>query len=132
MLRGQIGRQWRGTYDVHFNHSTLKGLENSWLMGCCICRIIWDEITEKEHGEKFGRWLQKHLRAASSDLDSRHSESSQIKLVRAFLSEVENRQGLYRLDFRLLDYSGSKRVATFLLEHTSESVLSMLRRNVFF
>ncbi len=34
--------------------------------------------------------------------------------------EVERQKGLYRLDFKLQDYDDSKRVATFLLEQTSE------------
>jgi len=127
MLRGQVGRQWRGSYDVHFNHSTLKNLENSQLMGCHICRIIWDEITEKDHGEKFGRVLQKHLRTGSSDL-VRRGQALEVKFVRAFLSEVQSYHGLYRLDFRLLDTPGSKNVATFLLEQTSESLLTSSNR----
>lgn len=86
-------------------------------MGCCICRVIWEEITEKYHGEEFGRWLQRHLRIGSFSIHE-NGESTELKLVRAFLSEHESRKGLYRLDFRLLDYSGSKRVATFLLEQT--------------
>jgi len=127
MLRGQVGRQWRGSYDVHFNHSTLKNLENSKLMGCPICRIIWDEVTEKDYGEKFGRVLQKHLRAGSSDL-ARRGQASEVKFVRAFLSEVMSYHGLYRLDFRLLDTPGSKNVATFLLEQTSEYLFTLSNR----
>jgi len=121
MLRGQVGRQWRGSYDVHFNHSTLKNLENSKLMGCAICRIIWDEVTEKDHEEKFGGGLLKHLRLGSSDLAKR-GRASEVQFVRAFLSEVQSHHGLYRLDFRLLDTPGSKHVATLLLEQTSESL----------
>jgi hypothetical protein len=128
MLRGQTGRQWRGTFDIHFNHhSTLYSLERSAAMSCCICRIIWDELTEKYQGAKLAKVLQKNLRTPS-DIDrlleltrTQPDSERQVQFVRAFLSEVQGGQDndLYRLDFRLVD-SDSKRLATFLLEKSSE------------
>lgn len=45
MLRGQVGRQWRGTYDLHFDHHhSIKTLEASHNMGCGICRILYEEF----------------------------------------------------------------------------------------
>jgi len=45
MLRGQVGRQWMGTWDLHFNHQkdkyTLKGSAD---MGCCICASIYYKL----------------------------------------------------------------------------------------
>ncbi|KAL5373495.1 hypothetical protein DPSP01_012684 [Paraphaeosphaeria sporulosa] len=93
-------------------------------MSCCICRIIWDELTEKYQGAKLAKVLQKNLRTPSDvdrllELHHRGQSDSerQIQFVRAFLSEVQGGQDndLYRLDFRLVD-SDSKRLATFLLE----------------
>jgi hypothetical protein len=119
-----MGRQWRGTYDLHFNHSTLKDLERSKHMGCCICRIIWDEITQKDHGDKFGTWLQKHLRAGT--YESLAQSGHEVKAVRALLTEVQIKQSLqtYRLDFRLQAFGGSKRIATFLLQQSGEFSLT--------
>lgn len=129
MLRGQTGRQWRGTYDIHFSHHpTLYSLERSATMSCCICRIIWDELTENYQGTRLVKVLQKNLRT-SSDLDrfvdsnrTQASSERQVQFLRAFLSEVQGGQDndLYRLDFRLVD-SDSKRLATFLLEKSSKS-----------
>ena len=126
MLRGQTGRQWRGTFDLHFNHhSTLYSLEGSARMGCCICRIIWDELTEHSQGENLARTIRRHLRSPQNlnrRLNSSQTNSnSQLEshFVRAFLSHVHGQRGLYRLDFRLVDLD-SKRLAPFLLEQTSE------------
>lgn len=126
MLRGQTGRQWRGTYDLHFNHhTTLYALEHSATMGCCICRIIWEELTEKPQGEKLAKVVQKHLRPPRFLDGPLHASTwnttpqQQSYFVRAFLSEVHTRRGLYRLDFRLIDFD-AKRLATFLLEQTSK------------
>jgi len=126
MLRGQTGRQWRGTFDLHFNHhSTLYSLERSARMGCCICRIIWDELTEHSQGENLARAIQRRLRSPL-DLDRRLNSTQtngnsqqQSYFVRAFLSHVHGQRGLYLLDFRLVDFD-SKRLATFLLEQTSK------------
>lgn len=97
-------------------------------MSCCICRIIWDELTEKYQGAKLTKVLQKHLRTHSDvdrllELHPTQSDSErQVQFVRAFLSEVQGGKDndLYRLDFRLVD-SDSKRLATFLLEKSGES-----------
>jgi hypothetical protein len=131
MLRGQNGRQWQGTYDLHFSHhSTVYSLERSAAMGCCICRVIWDELTENEQGEKFAKVLQKHLRSPSyldrllGTLQATDGAERSIYFVRAFLSELSSPRGLYRLDFRLVD-SDSKRLATFVLEQTRKSNSSL-------
>lgn len=73
--------------------------------------------------------LQKSLEAPSGDdspLELKRLQLSpehQEQFIRAFLSEVQGKQenDLYRLDFRLVD-SNSKRLATFLLEKSSESL----------
>lgn len=45
MLRGQVGRQWRGTYDLHFDHhDSIETLKTSYSMGCGICRVLYEEL----------------------------------------------------------------------------------------
>lgn len=45
MLRGQVGRQWRGTYDLHFDHhDSIETLKTSHGMGCGICRVLYEEL----------------------------------------------------------------------------------------
>jgi hypothetical protein len=126
MLRGQTGRQWRGTFDLHFNHhSDLYSLERSARMGCCICRIIWDELTEHSQGQNLAKAIQRRLRSPRDpdpQLNSTETNSTlqqQSYFVRAFLSHIHGQRSLYRLDFRLVDFD-SKILATFLLEQTSE------------
>jgi hypothetical protein len=47
MLRLQKGRQWRGTYDLHFNHHTkLKDLYHSKKTNCGICRVLFEELVK--------------------------------------------------------------------------------------
>ncbi|KAF2766267.1 HET-domain-containing protein [Teratosphaeria nubilosa] len=93
MLRGQQGRQWRGTFDLHFDHHKhARSLETSAEMGCCICRVLWEE----------------HQNAG---LDVTQ-EADQDFATRAFLSEVLKRRGAYRLDFKM----GDCRLGTFFLE----------------
>lgn len=96
-------------------------------MSCCICRILWDELTENYQGARLAKVLQKNLRQPSNVnrlLEGRHrgqqDSESQLQFVRAFLSEVDGGQNnnLYRLDFRLVD-ADSKTLATFLLEQAS-------------
>jgi hypothetical protein len=128
MLRGQTGRQWRGSFDIHFSHHpTSYSLELSAAMSCCICRIIWDELTENGQGAKLAKLLQKDLRMPSDVerlLKFRRTTSGselQVQFLRAFLSEVQGGQDneFCRLDFRLVD-SDTKILATFLLKKSSE------------
>jgi hypothetical protein len=46
MLRGHQGRQWRGTYDIHFtHHASAEDLAKSADVGCCICRVLLEQRT---------------------------------------------------------------------------------------
>jgi len=45
MLRGQAGRQWRGSFDLDFEHqATLGSLTQSADMACYICRRILEDM----------------------------------------------------------------------------------------
>jgi hypothetical protein len=53
VLRGHQGAQWRGTWDLHFDHHVdRQKLVESANMSCCICRSILREITNLEEKEK--------------------------------------------------------------------------------
>src|SRR3954454_6590311 len=52
MLRGQYGRQWKGTYDLYFIHHTERlHLKQSADASCCICRLIWQEVQRLQEEE---------------------------------------------------------------------------------
>lgn len=49
MLRGQDGRVWKGTYDLHFqHHSDEDSLHRSAGMNCGICRVLYEELSSKK------------------------------------------------------------------------------------
>jgi hypothetical protein len=55
VLRGHEGAQWRGTYDLHFDHHVDRlELEKSANMSCCICRSILREISRVEKKSQEG------------------------------------------------------------------------------
>ncbi|KAI9774261.1 MAG: hypothetical protein M1840_004155 [Geoglossum simile] len=103
MLRGQDKRQWRGTFDLHFDHHTHRWeLERSAEIGCCICRSIQYELRKFDH-------------TGGPSPDEYRDPTRQGSFISAFLSEVHEKQGLYRLDFKLHD---SRSLGTFLLQQT--------------
>ena len=102
MLRGQEGRIWKGTYDLHFtHHSAGKELRRSALINCGICRVLFEELqTKVDHTLVF------------DDLEL---------LVTASLSVLDHPrvQHLYRLDFKLrCNRIRSQR--TFVLKRTGQ------------
>lgn len=55
MLRGQVGRQWMGTWDLYFNHHKNKEeLKKSADMGCCICSSIYHNMRDVLQDEPSG------------------------------------------------------------------------------
>ncbi|KAF2691705.1 HET-domain-containing protein [Lentithecium fluviatile CBS 122367] len=98
MLRGQEGRIWKGTYDLHFNrHTNGQELKKSANMNCGICRVLYEEL---------------------------HSNNDTIDemelLVSASLSVLFHPrvQHLYRLDFKLR-YGSVRSQRTFILKKTN-------------
>lgn len=65
LLRGQTGRQWRGTWDLHFDHQKDRvELQRSAEMGCCICRSIWYRFRSSVHDQPSREWAvckQSHM-----------------------------------------------------------------------
>lgn len=143
MLRGQRGRQWRGTFDLHFEHQpNWQAVQVSAEMGCYICRGIWHEL-QKFNKTNFqeGNWETPPPLCLPPENDIEPSQNVNVSFpkrgwedfgplclpplkelhtrqnISAYLSEITKRPGLYRLDFRLTDRS--RRLGTFLLEQTS-------------
>lgn len=94
VLRGHQGAQWRGTYDLHFDHHVDRvALEKSASMRCCICRSILSELSRIEHRDP----------------------ETENRFTSASLSEIWD--DLYRLDFKLRD---SENIGTFVLPKTED------------
>lgn len=100
MLRGHEGRTWRGTYDLHFHHhENVLELHKSADMGCCICRVIWDEVSRLKQAEK-------------------KANNKEPCFIRAGLSRIRGWDGVYRLDFKLR--TTEIPVGTFVLKQAGE------------
>jgi hypothetical protein len=122
MLRGHQGSQWRGTFDLHFDHHTnRRQLKQSARMSCCICRSLLTELThlnEKNRKWVFGNVLNDIYsgvrRTIWSDF-SRMLPGGRSSFISAYLSELygTGHPGIYRLDFKLKD---KERVGTFVLQ----------------
>ena len=116
MLRGQRGRRWRGTFDLQFDHHSdvieLQESSRMSIVGCFICRKIWNELqrieanqdTRQYDGESRRRWIPTGPTVTK-------------QFINAFLAEVPQQIGLYRLEFKL--GNPPKRLATFLLQQTT-------------
>ena len=132
------GIQWRGTFDLHFDHhADRKGLQNSASMSCYICRSLWAQVLQLEQNKPFG--CGKLLDGIyNSPSQSSPGPLPQTKLMDAnggsrFLSaylsehygdEQDGRvNGTHRLDFKLND---TERVGTFILKPIGE-LHSLLR-----
>ncbi|CAG8952810.1 hypothetical protein HYFRA_00007522 [Hymenoscyphus fraxineus] len=111
MLRGHVGGQWRGTYDLHFrHHNDRSSLENSNIMNCGICRCIYAELCAYEGKDQY-----KVTKTAS------HGK----QLMSAFLSAIsgpewdrDRGQNAFRLDFKFKELA---KVGTFVLKESTES-----------
>lgn len=129
VLRGHQGSQWKGTYDLHFDHHRNRlELERSVSMSCCICRTILAELSQVEQ-KRVGKTTRVWNRVYSSlvrvffgewfRLGQRYYQI-QNHFISAYLSEVYD--GLYRLDFKARN---SDNVGTFVLQKTGESFIGM-------
>jgi hypothetical protein len=132
VLRGHVGSQWRGTFDLHFDHhSNRKELQNSASMSCCICRSLWAQVLqlEQKHWSGYGKVLGEIYNSfyqliwgpllQTKLLDSNDGS----RFLSAYLSENYGEEddgrlnGTYRLDFKLKD---TERVGTFVLKQIGE------------
>jgi hypothetical protein len=147
VLRGHRGSQWRGTFDLHFDHQPNRlELKKSAGMGCRICRSILSELLLVEQKDRKGatwngfytyvsrliwgwgelfRLQQIDLRGQSRFISAYLSEVPELEQASKIRQTDEKEQydeqkesKIYRLDFKLKD---SERVGTFVLEHTGKS-----------
>jgi hypothetical protein len=131
MLRGQEGRQWRGTYDLIFaHHASRVGLKKSAEMSCCICRIVYDEVETRESIRRKKALKEKGWMGLFSTLHIAWlilPRTVPRLFISAYLSEIHEERGqivspqnidipeAYRLDLKLQD---SERIGTFVLQKT--------------
>jgi hypothetical protein len=128
MLRGHQGSEWRGTYDLIFNHqSDLESLAKSAKESCVICRSLLAEISELNNQNQdsvvattsgvrsgFYNLFQKLFFFEWLVQKNQIKPFERSKFTSAYLSEIfrEGYPGIYRLDFKLHD---KRRVGTFVL-----------------
>lgn len=121
MLRGHQGSQWRGTYDLCFDHHVdRQHLKQSATMSCIICRSLLTELSRLEEKNRRGLiaklWVDLCRTFGVECLRLKQLGSDeQRRFISGYLSELygTGQPGAYRLDFRLED---KKRVGTFVLQ----------------
>jgi hypothetical protein len=122
MLRGQSHRQWKGTYDVHFeHHRNLSDLKKSAEeANCGICKPVYEQLQSK---------LQNVTNLTTSSLSEPYNKAdSEGYTITASLSvvptnsassEVKQRQ-LYRLDSKIKHNEALISKRTFVLRTIGE------------
>jgi hypothetical protein len=137
VLRGHQGSQWRGTFDLHFDHQRNRTeLKKSAAISCCICRSISSELTliERKDRNPFLRtWNGVCASLAQLIWGEPFRLSERSSLIGAYLSEVPelellNQPKIYRLDFKLKD---SERLGTFVLEQVGKFSIPYHSQNIY-
>jgi hypothetical protein len=92
MLRGHQGAQWRGTYDLHFDHHVDPvELQKSADMSCCICRSILCEIKRlEEEFEKATVKLQNDLEHTTSNREVTNQHMNEERVPGLFGQFIHN------------------------------------------
>lgn len=111
MLREQVGRQWKGSYDLHFSHhESFEELKASHNMGCGICRVLFEKLLQQLDGNE--------------DVDRQREVGSFHSS--AFLAVAPDFEGeeVFRLDFKLELGSPAELIGvrTFVLQQTGEGI----------
>lgn len=122
MLRGQVGRQWRGTYDLHFDHHDSIGtLKTSYSMGCGICRVLYEELMASAAKDLA---LDKDEEKPPDQVDNDESGPTLVAESTALLGVIHDIEDddVFRLDFKL-EWAVGERAAnivkrTFVLKQT--------------
>lgn len=125
VLRGHQGSQWRGTFDLQFDHQVNRlELKKSADMGCAICRSILTELSRVEERDRksvVSAWRELFVRFISGEgfRHQKHLDEARTPLISAYLSEIygQKKSGVYRLDFKS---QNSARVGTFVLQQTGD------------
>lgn len=140
MLRGQEGRHWRGTFDLHFAHHRSKSsLIMSADMGCCFCSALWNEILQLPNSDTSpktpGHFITAFLCGIGAHTPTlgqphaaaNHSVATTEDYVRRLASvqlhgtasSLHDFLRLFRLDFKLND---TRRLGSFLLRPVGEYI----------
>ncbi len=115
MLRGQAGRLWRGTYDLHFqHHASLASLGASARLDCGICRVLRDDLPQH---------LRQHLDSAGS--------GGEVPWISITASLSIHAPGMYRLDFTL-EGDELRRKKTFVLKEAGRAFVPFFLSLFFF
>lgn len=126
MLRGQVGRQWRGTYDLHFNHhDSLDTLEASHRMGCGICRVLYEELPVTAGVEKNVGSVHKTDQEQQPDESEKSQPGTGLRAhstaLLGVIHDIED-DDVFRLDFKLEWVLGKRTPSTvrrtFVLKQT--------------
>lgn len=107
MLHQHEGRQWRGMFDLQFDHhANEQSLKDSVNKHCGICQNIWRELLR----------LKPEDRSSSPGVGG--EVEAQSPFISAYLSQPigVGQEGVYRLDFKLRD---AERVGSFVLQQRS-------------
>ncbi|KAE9381828.1 HET-domain-containing protein [Stipitochalara longipes BDJ] len=123
VLRGHQGSQWRGTFDLHFDHQRNRTeLEKSVAIRCAICRSISSELKsiDKTDRSLVVRALNGVYSSIGKLIWGEPQGANGSNFIGAYLSEVPELQlsqepKIYRLDFKLLQ-KDEERLGTFVLE----------------
>lgn len=103
MLRGQEGRVWKGTYDLHFSHHmSMLALRRSAEIHCGICRVL---LTE----------LQSHVPEGRLD-------EIPLDITASLFVPNPKVEHVYRLDFKMRSEQ-IRCQRTFMLKETSGKLL---------
>lgn len=131
MLRGQDGRVWKGTYDLHFKHHLdQRSLRRSADMNCGICRVLheeWQSMLEATLGASASD-TKKEIATDSATYRKSRSNSPGVRTptaewkgpqfnISAILSVLDHPRvkDLYRLDFKMR-HDRTRRKRTFILQ----------------
>lgn len=109
MLHWHKGRQWRGMFDLQFDHhADEQSLKDSVYKHCGICQNISRELLRLKPEDR------------SSSPGVRGEVEAQSPFISAYLSQPfgVRQEGVYRLDFKLRD---AGRVGSFVLQQRSAS-----------
>jgi hypothetical protein len=127
MLRGQVGRQWRGTYDLHFeHHDSIEALRISHGMGCGICRVLYEELMAAAGKVFEPEYQTDHKEQAPEELEGDEGEvgpSAQSTALLGVVPDIED-DDVFRLDFKLEWAIGGQSPSvvkrTFVLKQTGK------------
>lgn len=97
MLRGQAGKQWKGTYELNFSHhESIRALKTSYDTGCSICRALFGEVVT---------YVRLDLGIELDIIDDKALENLAIERMQstALLTTIDELEDddVFRLDFKL-------------------------------